>query len=319
LVSIGFVALKINKTMHIPIHTIQQDPFDQAQIKELIDWRISHKTAQCLKSAGEFETLIYLNEALLFNAIRYNIQEDKILKASFKLLLETVKANFDMAQSDQDTVTITLANQVSEIKKVAANPWLWYGGYYYSFIGRSSLFRKYLNSINYQKYLNTNTDYDLFNVHHRNLLAGLELQKKEDSLRTFNLGYKYLSILKPKEAAHLKVYYPLWEYVIKDEQDKFNEHLAKAIEEHQILWASTQVEPDLGNDPVGHRNVYLTGIMAYAQEKGFAVEVSSDYTPQYLVEGNVRVDIDTSLDYVFPAKELSQQDLWESFKKKLNS
>ncbi len=304
--------------LHIPIHPMKHDPFDQVQLKELIDWRISHKTAQCLKSAGEVETLIDLNEALLFNSVRYNIQEDKVLKASLKLLLEIIKANFDMAQCDQDAVTITLANQVSAIKKVTANPWLWYKGYYYSFIGRAPQFRKYLNAISDQLYLNTYTNYDLFNVHHRNLLAGLESEEKKANLYTFNLGYKYLSALKKKEAAPFRLYYSLWEHIIKEEQGRFNEQLVKSIEEHQSLWKSHRSAPDLGNDPAGHRNVYLTGIMAYAREKGFTINISSDYTPSYLVEGNILVDVDTPLEYVFPVKERSQQDLWENFKKKLN-
>jgi len=300
--------------MFIKIHKYKHDPCGIDYLNDLKDRLISHKISQCLKSAGEFETFIDLNETLIYNSIRYKISDEKFLRASYKLILETIINNFKLAFSEKENVEIYLANQKGIIKKVKHNKWLCAGGYYHSFIVRADSFRKYLDAVDYDKYLVTLTEYDFFNYHHIRLLRQLGKDNKK-ALYEFQKGYKHLLSLKKEYKETFRVFYPLWEYIITNDEIKFNKMLQAAILAHQKEWSSNENDPDLGNTPRGHRNIFLTGIMSYAKDMGFNIDISSDYTPLYLIEGNIKVDVDSELDFMYSVKEISKEEMAADLKK----
>lgn len=296
--------------MHISIHPYRSTPFDEDYIARLISKSIPHKIAQCLKSAGEFETLLYMTEGLIFGSFRNQNFDPKIIEANAKLIIQTIKNNFDIAQSSSNEVQIELANQTSTITKKKYNPWLFYEGYYYSFIFRSINLREYLNVISYEKYLVTYTEHDLFNVCHYDVLRGLGKLKQEELIRKFNSGFKHLFALKQSLTTnHFRIFYPLWEYIIREDNKRFNEKLEEALLQHKKIWSNREEDEDADNDPLGHRNVELCGIMSYAKDIGFHLDHTSDYTPQYLVDGNCKVDLGITTAFMFTPNEISQEEI----------
>jgi hypothetical protein len=292
--------------MNIQLHEFKHDPFRKKFIDELVDYLMAHNIAHCLKSANEFENLLALNEGMLFSAIRNNYLDNSHIKASAKLIMQVVKSNFDMAISNSDEATVTFAGQNGTIKKVPHNIEMYYIGYYYSFIFRAHSFRDYLDTIEYSKYLVGYHDLDLFNVCHYDLLKGVGKMSKTDLLRKFNIGYKHLFKVQRDLSVEQRIFYPLWEFIITEDNAKFNEKLEISLFTHKERWSA---EGDNVNDSRGHRNVFLTGIMSYAKELGFSIDHTSDYTPQYLVNGECKLDINSHTEFMYTPQQMTPEQI----------
>lgn len=87
-----------------------------------------------------------------------------------------------------------------------------------------------------------------------------------------------------EELVLLTLYPPIkmFDYLIQQDADKFNNALFEALDLHRIFWTKT---PERSKDPDGYIALGPTALACLAREMGIAIDVESEYMPQVLVEG----------------------------------
>lgn len=77
--------------------------------------------------------------------------------------------------------------------------------------------------------------------------------------------------------------------IIEENQEEFNKNLVDGIMHHKAYWGRkhglNKGDSPLCDDPLGFISWPLTALAAMAFDKGLKIEVESDYTPKWMVEG----------------------------------
>lgn len=77
--------------------------------------------------------------------------------------------------------------------------------------------------------------------------------------------------------------------IIESKKEDFNKHLHEGLTYHKTYWGCKKGlnpgGPPMCDDPQGFISWPLTALAAMAYDKGFKIEVESDYIPKWMVEG----------------------------------
>lgn len=238
---------------------------------------------------------VYISQAHRLQQVDKEHQE-----AAMQFLLQVFKAYVQLGISEAITKVVRLGDQDvphTTLDDLQEGIISWFQGYYYSMVARAEHFRSYLKEAEVQEWLVFEGPFSPFFQAHHQFLVGLggdqdvaHLDQAENALEGIPATYR----------TGLEIYFPLWRPIIEKNQAAFDAGLKAALKRHIAYWGEPKADkPDHPDNPDGHFSYQLTGMMAYASEMGLKLNVSSDYTPSGLVNGDLQVEIETELDFYF--------------------
>ena len=135
----------------------------------------------------------------------------------------------------------------------------------------------------------------------------LIIQDKWEDANVFykNTLYPAYEELAPVDKVDPKFYLPLWNALLKGDEQLFNQELLNCVKEFKEYWGfATDSDPYKNNDINGHFALEITALIKVAKLRGYDIKVTSDYTPEFFTSKDFEVDIDTKLDWYFTPKKI---------------
>jgi len=177
----------------------------------------------------------------------------------------------------------------------------WTLGFMISLIGREKSALKLLNhvSLDILKREEAKADYFFYSY-----IAFLQSLDTSESISKLNIVREEITQAKiaPTEYRDclIQPQLDLWQTVLDNDTNAFNEVLEKAIQKHHQYW-SQEKDDDGGesykcNYPEGFVAMNLVAIASYAYDKGMEITYKSDYLPSFFIEGYSNIDAKVRLE-----------------------
>jgi len=171
----------------------------------------------------------------------------------------------------------------------------WIDGFLYSLIGREKNAIELLKLYPTEKARSAHFKVEDYACSYIDFLKSIDtaeansklLLVKEDVLKAKIATKEYIQCL-------IQPQLDLWQDVLNNDEVAFNKTLEQAVIKHNQYWS--QEKSDSGGDsyrcnyPEGFVAMKLTGIAAYAYDKGFKITYESDYLPRFFIEGLQKID-----------------------------
>jgi len=253
------------------------------------------------KKKSSFLDLIYEESLNAFiYAVVLNKEKDVkhflelALRAQYSLIQLKANAGREAEINIDDTEPVFLKSEDDDL--IDYNEWL--NAFYLSLIMREK--EKDLKTLPFEKIKKTLPTINFSTEFAYNLFAFFyvsESQKEKYFNDAMVIINKYAAELNPKPGLNGYSYLFLrrkWLLVAKsifdNDNNAFNAHLYDAIDDHQKYWSQKRgLNPGsspLCDEPQGFISLQLTALCSMAYDKGFQIEVKSDYIPEFLFKNN---------------------------------
>lgn len=285
----------------IPMHhaDVQSTP---EKVLKLQDDFLPFKAQQAAEGQLDLSGIKYFAERYLFDGLRLGAVDMPHARAALQLLLQANHGAIQQQLSHPGGAKVNIRDMQVELPgedNLSQASKAWFSAYYLGLIGRSANLLSLLRDPRqYYDWMITDDLYSPYYQGHYTFLS--HLGDPEVALMEYERSARAVAKIPEQWRVLIDIFYPLWLPVLKRDQHGFDKELEAAIMRHQSYWANpTESEEDNMNDPDGHYNLELTGIMAYARDIGLQVNIGSGYTPKELVMGDIVADIDSRLDFYF--------------------
>lgn len=244
--------------------------------------------------ATESQNLIYL-----LGTQAQTIDNREEIYRCLYLYLQATANFFLMAQTSKERVVISVDDLSVHIDKedyesyVGINSWL--DGYIYALAGREKNVLKLLRSCPESEIRKGNFAADTFFYSYIEFLKNFEepnaivlLDKVLKDCNTAKIASKEFieNTILPELL--------LWETILHDRKDSFNEKLEFAVNQFNNFWKQSKADLMEGSYRYNAMEsliaMRLCGISAYAYDKGFPITYQSDYLLEFLIKGELTVD-----------------------------
>jgi hypothetical protein len=286
---------------HISMHSCTVYT-DSDLIEEFESESIPMKVSQGYKGQMDYDGVSYFCREYVFASLRLEKAKPPQIRAALQLMLQTYDALAQMNISHGESIEVSYqSSRITIPVRPArhARQHVWFDAMYYALITRATKMFLAIRELPYEMVMVSEDIYSPFYQGHYKFLCALGTPLEKSAYQ------KAINPMRAIPAEHrllFELYFPLWEPVIEMDQAAFDQKLSEILVAHRNYWGSPpRSDHDRINDYKGHSNDYLTGIMAYAFEKGLAINTTSDYTPTSLIRGDFLVDVDTELEFNFPS------------------
>lgn len=303
--------------MNIPIHQTPIDIEDRLKhTKDLIKISINGLLSN-YTYANHVSFMENIEDYLVFAHLGQETVKYQEIIACFQMLFQINIAYLETKEKPTgDTIIFRFGNYQSKTisDPTKKNSGFWLKTFHYALISRARQVIEYLqeNPPSEEETRKDNTFYDEHYVHYIKFLQTLgknpqhSLEYIQDALAALEHWPEFLA---RRRWLALKMWIP----VLENKVDHFNESLMSALLGHQDYYDSDNID-DFGisyrKDKSGLFNLLTTIISSYAFDQGITIDITSDYMPQFILEGKVNVDIDTPLDFYWEKKSVSLDDLF---------
>lgn len=246
------------------------------------------------KIAIESKNLIYLLSTQF-----QSIEDREEIYRSLYLHLQATANFYLIAQTDKERVVISVDDLAVSIDKeryesyIGINSWL--DGYIYALAGREKNVVKLLRSCPESEIRKGDFAADTFFYSYIEFLKNLEepnagvlLDQVFKDCTTAKIASKEFIEGTILPELHL------WETILKNEKDSFNEKLENAVKQFNNYWNQKKSDLIKGiyryNSMKSLVSIRLCGISAYAYDKGFPITYQSDYLVDFLIKGELTID-----------------------------
>lgn len=278
-----------------------------------IDKRIPNKLGQSLERTSNdlLGQLYNINlEFIVYSLLNDHKENKDKVRASTQLLIQSDTLQYLSLFDKSEPSKTYLGDNEVEVQKSDALQWtgqfIQIRLFYWSFIGQSSKTKEVLLTNNYLPLWTAEGWLPDYLRAHYGFLK-LVIQDKLEDARDFyaDVLYPAYEELAPVDRVEPKFYLPLWDALLKDNEQLFNEELLNCLEGFKEYWGfATDSEPYKNNDINGHFALEITALIKVAKLRGYDIKVTSDYTPEFFTSKDFEVDIDTKLDWYFTPKKI---------------
>ncbi len=246
------------------------------------------------KIAIESKNLIYL----LSTQFQTVDDREEIYRYLY-LHLQAIANFYLMAQTEKEQIVISIDDLSVTINKTGYESYIginsWLDGYMYALAGRENNVLQQLKSCPENEIRKGDFAADFFFYSYIQFLKNLEepnsillLNKVIEDCKTATIASRELI-----ECTIIPELF-LWEAILKDQKDAFNEKLKDAVIQFNHYWK--QPKEDLIKGSYRHDSMKsliamrLCGISAYAFDKGFPITYQSDYLLDFLIQGEQKIN-----------------------------
>lgn len=281
---------------HITLHKIKNvDTPEDMQERE--QHFIPNKVKQAANKQPDCDGTLYFCRTYIFGSFLLGIVHKDATKRALQLILQTCTAEVQMNVTTSENIVRQIQNTRVELPvspSLHITTSVWYDAFYYALITRAKKTLAELRKVNYEMKFVEDSMYSVFKQAHYKFLRDLGTNFEKAN---YYSAERALEAIPVNYRGYYNLYFKLWGPIVEKDETAFNKLLLELLEGYKKYWGRST--NNRNNDYIGWSSPELTAIMAYALDKGFTIEHSSDYTPVPLVQGDFNVDIDTKFDFVF--------------------
>jgi hypothetical protein len=268
----------------------------QESIEELIDW---------LKENHKFQLLFSVYTTILefLQVNRFNSNSDKEEKKYFMIGLECISFYSRNVIYEGQEVLFKFGNdnislKVTQFEDTSLD---WENAIYLAVISRKEHALLDVLSLDFNS-----TNFPEISIGHKYRKAFIQFlleYLRDDSINNsllkvmeeqYELAEEVIAEFKPDYSYWIYLYRPLIKLIQglhKDEEKSFNIHLIKALEHHRNFWSSSRPMNPGGPAPYqdyeGLISLPCTALASMAFDKGWKLDVKSDYMPAFMIDGTI--------------------------------